>query len=158
MEDLKTNQEVQSKICAYCFDNLKHIHENKEILEYPKDLPNLSVPIFVTWNLKGYLRGCIGTFKDDLMSKQIPIYTFMAAFKDRRFPPIQPKELPFLSVSISFLSDFEPIDDPLDWEVGTHGIEIEFVADGKDYRGTYLPHVASEQGWSQEQALNSLLK
>ena len=31
-----------------------------------------------------------------------------------------------LRCEISLLSDFEEITDPLDWEVGKHGIEIEF--------------------------------
>lgn len=68
------------------------------------------------------------------------------------------KELPYLTASVSFLSDFEEIDGPLDWDVGKHGIEIEFVVDDRTYRGTYLPHVASEQGWDQTEALNSLLR
>ena len=59
-------------------------------------------------------------------------------------------ELPELNVEISLLSNFEPIDDPTDWEVGKHGIEIEFK-DGQSprvYRGTFLPNVAPEQGWN----------
>ena len=59
-------------------------------------------------------------------------------------------ELPELKAEISLLSDFEPINDPTDWEVGKHGIEIEFK-DGQSsrvYRGTFLPNVAPEQGWN----------
>ena len=135
MEDLKTNKEIQNKIWAYCFDNLQKIHKDKEILDYPSDLPNCELPIFITWMFKGILRGCIGTFKAELLSKLVPVYSFMAAFKDSRFPPIGPKEVPFLSWGVSFLSDFEQIDDPCDWEVGKHGIEIEFIVDNKEYRG-----------------------
>ena len=41
--------------------------------------------------------------------------------------------------------DFEVIEDPYDWEVGKHGIEIEFCDEDEIvYRGTYLPHVAAE--------------
>ena len=36
------------------------------------------------------------------------------------------------------MTDFEVITDPLDWEVGTHGIEIEI----NGAKGTYLPNVA----------------
>ena len=32
----------------------------------------------------------------------------------------------YLRAEISMLSDFEAIEHPLDWEVGKHGIEIEF--------------------------------
>ena len=52
----------------------------------------------------------------------------VAAVKDRRFPPIEMQEMnDSLRVEISLLSNFEEIKDPLDWEVNTHGIEIEFT-------------------------------
>ena len=137
MEDLKTNTEIQNKIWAFWFDNLQKVHIDKDLLEYPEDLPNLELAIFVTWKFEGILRGCIGTFKEDLLSKVLPIYSYMAAFEDKRFPPIMEKELPHLSWSVSFLSDFEPIEDPLDWEIGKHGIEIEFTVDSKNYRGIF---------------------
>ena len=138
MEELKTNVDVQNKICEFCFDNLQNIHESKDLLSYPEDLPDIELALFVTWKFEGMLRGWIGTFKEDLISKILPIYSYLAAFEDSRFPPILPKEIPHLSWSVSFLSDFEPIDDPLDWEVGKHGIEIEFTVDEKNYRGIKL--------------------
>jgi AMMECR1 domain-containing protein len=55
------------------------------------------------------------------------------------------------------LTNFEEIEDCLNWEPGKHGIEIEFVANGKTYRGTYLPEVASDQGWGQETSLEHLV-
>ena len=44
------------------------------------------------------------------------------------------------------------ISEPLDWVVGTHGIEIEFKdpETQKDYYGTYLPNIPPQnQGWDQ---------
>ena len=55
-------------------------------------------------------------------------YSLIAALQDDRFPPIEESELPSLSVNVSILTNFEQIEDPLDWEVGKHGIEIEFTA------------------------------
>jgi AMMECR1 domain-containing protein len=52
--------------------------------------------------------------------------------------------LPELSVGVSLLVNFTKISDPLAWEVGKHGIEIDFNADGEMYSGTFLPEVASE--------------
>ena len=128
-------------------------------MEYPEDFDKHSYPLFVTYQLQGHLRGCIGTFKSDLLGKTLQMYSIVAAIQDHRFPPIQKKELPNLSCEVSLLSNFEPIADPFDWEVGKHGIEIEFEDDdGEVYRGTYLPHVASEQGWNQQDAMDSLLK
>jgi AMME syndrome candidate gene 1 protein len=57
-----------------------------------------------------------------------------------------------LRVEISLLEKFEKIENPLDWKVGTHGIEIEFKdpkKESKIYRGTFLPNVAPEQGWTE---------
>ena len=80
--------------------------------------------------------------------------------QDSRFPPISLAEFPKLRVEISLLSDFEPIANPEDWIVGTHGIEIEFE-DGKTnetYSGTFLPDVAPEQGWDVKATLEALVQ
>ena len=51
----------------------------------------------------------------------------MAAINDSRFPPMTIEEMDEnLRVEVSLLSDFEQITDAFDWEVGKHGIEIEF--------------------------------
>mmetsp|Transcript_25687 Transcript_25687/g.22800 ORF Transcript_25687/g.22800 Transcript_25687/m.22800 type:complete len:215 (+) Transcript_25687:21-665(+) len=157
-ESIKTNKTIQDKICTYCFDNLREIHSKGEILSYPKDLPDDKLPIFVTWQLNGVLRGCIGTFTSEVCSKIVPLYSYIAAFKDNRFSPIAPKEVSSLTCTVSFLTDFEDIDDPLDFEVGKHGMEVEFKIDGKEYRSTYLPHVPYEQNWNQEFTLDKLIK
>ncbi|CAG8586025.1 1033_t:CDS:2, partial [Acaulospora colombiana] len=44
-------------------------------------------------------------------------------------------------------------------QVGVHGIWIEFVDDHNRRRtATYLPEVAEEQGWTKEEAIDSLLR
>lgn len=74
-------------------------------------------------------------------------YAITSAFKDSRFSPITRDEFSRLSVSVSILRHFEDGDDYLDWEVGVHGIRIEFVNEkGNKRTATYLPEVASEQG------------
>ena len=40
-----------------------------------------------------------------------------SALRDRRFPPIQAKELPFLECTVSILTDYETGLSYLDWEV-----------------------------------------
>ena len=44
-----------------------------------------------------------------------------SALRDRRFPPIEARELPALRCTVSLLSAFEPAAAWDDWEVGTHG-------------------------------------
>ncbi|XP_018395207.1 PREDICTED: ubiquitin-like-specific protease ESD4, partial [Cyphomyrmex costatus] len=65
---------------------------------------------------------------------------------DSRFNPITRDELSRLHVSVSILRHFEDGVDYLDWEVGVHGIRIEFHNEkGNKRTATYLPSVAMEQ-------------
>lgn len=66
--------------------------------------------------------------------------------KDPRFDPISRDEMPRLQVSVSILTNFEEAANYLDWEIGKHGIRIEFERE-KGFKGsaTFLPEVASEQ-------------
>ncbi|KAF7836496.1 putative pectinesterase 8 [Senna tora] len=59
------------------------------------------------------------------------------ALRDRRFPPIQAKELPYLECTVSLLTDYEAANHYLDWEVGKHGIIIEF--NDPDYNTRRIP-------------------
>lgn len=72
---------------------------------------------------------------------------FFSAVKDSRFSPITREELTKLHVSVSILRHFEDGADFTDWEVGVHGIRIEFHNEkGNKRTATYLPEVATEQG------------
>lgn len=74
-------------------------------------------------------------------------YAITSALKDSRFRPICRDEFSRLSVSVSILRHFEDAADYLDWEVGVHGIRIEFINEkGNKRTATYLPEVAPEQG------------
>ena len=84
---------------------------------------------------------------------------FYSAFKDSRFSPIVWDELPRLHVSVSILRHFEDSRDYLDWVIGVHGIRIEFYTEkGSKRTATFLPEVASEQGWDHIQTIDSLLR
>ena len=70
-----------------------------------------------------------------------------SAMKDSRFSPVGRDELPRLHVSVSILCHFEDAKGFLDWEVGVHGIKIEFFNEkGVKKTATYLPEVPPEQG------------
>ena len=66
-------------------------------------------------------------------------------------------ELSSLTVGISLLVNFQSISDPLTFEVGRHGIEIDFNHKGESYSSTFLPEVAKEQGWDQKTTLEYLV-
>ena len=52
---------------------------------------------------------------------------------------------------------FEDCEHALDWEVGKHGIEIDFEHKSRPYGATFLPEVSEEQGWDQKQTLKYLV-
>jgi uncharacterized protein len=108
---------------------------------------------FITLRKHGKLRGCIG-----LLSSKIPLYKLVsemavsAATEDPRFQHnrIQPSELDDLEIEISVLSPLQKIGNPLDMELGKHGIYIK-----KGFRnGCFLPQVATETGWTKEEFLS----
>ncbi|KAH7048825.1 ammecr1 protein [Linnemannia elongata] len=150
--------------CYYCFDSLVAYFDGRPVS--PPTFDDSPFPLFVTWSTSEdgttrdlRLRGCIGNFSAMPLHSGLKEYALTSAFKDGRFPPIDRKELSSLVCGVSLLVDFEDGDDYLDWEVGRHGIWIEF----KDTRGrkktaTYLPEVAKEQGWTKEKAIESLLR
>ena len=110
---------------------------------------------FVTLKNAERLRGCIGRFTaDEPLWSVVADMARSSATQDFRFlaNPITPEEVPQLSIEISVLSPMEKIDNPLDIELGVHGIYIR----GPGGRGgTYLPQVATEHDMTKEQFLSS---
>ncbi|KAK7192952.1 hypothetical protein DPSP01_005160 [Paraphaeosphaeria sporulosa] len=127
-----------------------------------------ATPLFVTWNTvaksngtqlsEKRLRGCIGTFEAQKLDRGLRQYALISALEDTRFSPITAAELPTLECGVTLLTNFEPISDPLDWAIGTHGLRISFTHHGRRYGSTYLPDVAKEQGWTKEETLISLMR
>lgn len=137
-------------MCVFCFDVLfSHLHDSEP--PKPPTFPDDSFPLFVTWKIgeNKRLRGCIGTFNAMNLHSGLREYSLTSAFKDSRFAPISREEFPRLHVSVSILRHFEDADDYLDWQIGLHGIRIEFYTE-KGYKrtATFLPGVAPEQGYS----------
>jgi uncharacterized protein (TIGR00296 family) len=119
-------------------------------------------PLFVTWNTVSgdslHLRGCIGTFTPLPLSNALSEYALTSAFEDHRFRPISLRELSSLSCNVTLLTDFEDCADPLDWEIGVHGIRVSFYHHHRRYGSTYLPDVCAEQGWSKEECVVSCMR
>ena len=155
-----------SLLCKYCFQVLESILtkeniENIEPIPFPEKFKGKSYPLFVTWTTgkEKELRGCIGTFVKDDLEKNLMRYTFISAFKDRRFPPISLGELKNLNCEVSLLVEFEKAKNPEDWVVGTHGIDIDFCDNyGKKYSATFLPEVAEDEKWDQKTTLQFLIR
>ncbi|XP_016053756.1 PREDICTED: AMME syndrome candidate gene 1 protein isoform X3 [Miniopterus natalensis] len=151
---------VSAEMCCFCFDVLYcHLYGYQQP-RTPR-FTNEPYPLFVTWKIgrDKRLRGCIGTFSAMNLHSGLREYTLTSALKDSRFPPMTRDELPRLFCSVSLLTNFEDVCDYLDWEVGVHGIRIEFINEkGSKRTATYLPEVAKEQGWDHIQTIDSLLR
>ncbi len=99
---------------------------------------------FVTLTIGGRLRGCIGSILpqraliDDVIEN-----ARSAAFKDPRFPPLTPQELPEVDIEVSLLTLPQPVpyEDEADLRrkirPGVDGVIIRF--DGR--QATFLPSV-----------------
>ena len=160
-KQIEKNEESLKLLNIYAFDVLNSKLNNKNIdsLSLNSMFKNIKYPLFVTW-LKGPnkdLRGCIGTFYPDELETNIKKYSLLAAFEDSRFSPISKNEFSSLHCEISLLTDFESAKDCYDWELGKHGIQIIFVINEREYRATFLPHVALEQKWDKETTLKQLV-
>jgi uncharacterized protein (TIGR00296 family) len=165
MENSKEEKEITNEdykqLCVHAFDILRgalKISDEEPI--FPEKFRGTEYPLFVTW-LKGKeknLRGCIGTFSKDSLEKNLPLYSFIAAFKDSRFPPISSKEVKDLSVGVSLLVNFEDAENSKDWQVGKHGITIDFKTGGKEFHATFLPEVAGDRDWDHETTLEHLVQ
>jgi uncharacterized protein (TIGR00296 family) len=151
---------VSSEMCFFCFDVLS-CHLNQCDPPKAPHFNNECHPLFVTWKIgrDRRLRGCIGTFNAMNLHIGLREYAVTSAFKDSRFSPITRDEFVKLHVSVSILRHFEDGQDYLDWEIGIHGIRIEFLTEkGSKRTATYLPEVAPEQGWDRIQTVDSLLR
>eukprot|EP00639_Heterosigma_akashiwo_P009923 CAMPEP_0206377146 /NCGR_PEP_ID=MMETSP0294-20121207/9971_1 /ASSEMBLY_ACC=CAM_ASM_000327 /TAXON_ID=39354 /ORGANISM="Heterosigma akashiwo, Strain CCMP2393" /LENGTH=203 /DNA_ID=CAMNT_0053825541 /DNA_START=208 /DNA_END=816 /DNA_ORIENTATION=+ len=153
---------ASQEMCAYCFDVLICAFDGTEPSD-PRFPTDFECPFFVTWNKterggQRRLRGCIGTLSPRPVA-DLKDYTHSSAFRDRRFEPVGRAELGALQVAVSLLVRYEPAADWRDWEVGVHGILINFYSSRNEhYSATYLPEVAPEQGWGHLEAVSSLVR
>ena len=105
--------------------------------------------VFVTLEVAGRLRGCIGVVEArDPLRDAVIHYAQAAAFRDPRFAPLRLEEVPGLRIEISVLSNVSPIR-PDEIAIGKHGLVIASAGN----RGLLLPQVAAEQHLTREQFL-----
>ncbi|GAB2276895.1 hypothetical protein Dimus_011606 [Dionaea muscipula] len=155
--------EANKEMAVYCFDTLVAYYNSEQAP--PPAFEEGQHPLFVTWKKvvnggEPRLRGCIGTLEARALINGFKDYALTSALRDRRFPPIQAKELPQLQCTVSILTDYETALNYLDWEIGKHGMIIEFTDTDNNNRrsATYLPEVAAHEGWTKTEAIDSLMR
>lgn len=99
---------------------------------------------FVTLRLDGELRGCIGSIDARRpLGEDVARNAAAAAFRDPRFPPVSPGEMPRLQVEVSVLSPREPMRAATEEEAlaqlrpGVDGLAFEYGTAA----ATFLPQV-----------------
>ena len=114
--------------------------------------PRLSVTqgVFVSLHIGDRLRGCIGTFAGSgPLHRTVVEMAVSAASDDPRFSPLRMDEVPRVDIELSVLGPLRDIR-PEDVVVGKDGL---LVAMGRS-RGTLLPQVAEQYGWTREEFLS----
>jgi len=116
----------------------------------PVDLERLSQNLhqpgasFVTLQIQGQLRGCIGSLEAHLpLAQDVSDNAFNAAFQDPRFVPLKQSELNSLDIHISVLTPAQAMHFSSEQDLlrqlrpGIDGLLLETDA----HRGTFLPSV-----------------
>jgi AmmeMemoRadiSam system protein A len=114
-----------------------------DIGEYPDPLRQEGA-VFVTLEIQGRLRGCIGSYLPRRsLVEDVAGNAFAAAFRDPRFPPLNPEELSKLDLHISRLAPPAPLSVASRQELlralrpGVDGLFLE----DPPHRATFLPQV-----------------
>ena len=121
---------------------IKGFEGQKYVAEYPPAVLQQYGASFVTLEITGHLRGCIGSiYSDKPLINDITANAQSAAFFDPRFEPLRPEEYNDLNISISILSEPEQIifKDEQDLLSKIYPYGIILMDKGK--RGVYLPVV-----------------
>lgn len=83
--------------------------------------------VFVSLKKHGQLRGCIGTFLPtaENVAQETIKNAIAASTQDPRFPPVEPKELKDLDISVDVLSEPEPVESQEELDPKIYGVIVE---------------------------------
>jgi AmmeMemoRadiSam system protein A len=125
------------------------VHELRWQPDEPVGLLAESRGAFVTLHIGKKLRGCVGQIEPrNSLAITVARCAISAAREDDRFNPVQPDEVPKLTIEISVLSPPRTIA-LNEIHIGTHGLIVE----RGPFRGLLLPQVATERNWTAEKFL-----
>jgi MEMO1 family protein len=129
------------------------LYENKKVTIDPSSIPpdlKKKMGAFVTININGNLRGCVGQFtSDNPLYEVVNEMAVYSAFGDTRFTPLTKEEFNKIHIEISVLGPLKKIRDTSEIVLGKHGI---YIVKGSS-SGTMLPQVATGNHWTLEQFL-----
>ncbi|CAD8158423.1 unnamed protein product [Paramecium octaurelia] len=115
------------------------------------------------------MRGCIGIFCPDPLSQQLRKYTYLSAFKDSQFPPIQIKVLGQFDVGVSLLVNFQKDKNGIKNKQGSKELQLiskrrkevlnhnQFIQSFLDCGAIFLLEVAAKEVWNINTNLQHLI-
>ena len=109
--------------------------------------------LFVSWYCQDKLRGCLGSLNSVSLRTGMSHYALSSALEDTRFPPLKQKDFKKSTCNVNLLHSFVKCEDWNDWSLGCHGVIVQY----KDYKATFLPHVAPAQEWTKEETIRAAL-
>jgi len=146
METLKLTAKLKKTLLKIARESITSAVNNKKLPEYEIKDPVLNTKCgsFVTLQINGNLRGCIGNITAETpLWQTVRNMAVESALRDPRFYPLTPGELEKADIEISVLSPLRKIKEIEEIKVGEHGI---FIKNGF-YQGLLLPQVATNYGW-----------
>jgi len=83
--------------------------------------------VFVSLHKRGELRGCIGTIEPTTgsIAEEIMSNAVNAGYRDYRFEPLDPGEIPELECSVDVLEPAEPVKDIAELNPKTYGVIVK---------------------------------
>lgn len=131
--------------------------DDKDLVPPPADTMPASLQAhlgcFVTLNLHGQLRGCMGLIQSrHPLCENVWRMALFAAFKDERFYPLNSFEWPGCDVTINVLGPLSPCPDVKQIVIGRHGLVLRY----NGHTGVFLPSVPVEQNWTLPEYLSHL--
>ncbi len=153
------SQQAAESLLALARKSLEYWFQHGSMLEVdPETLPastHKTLGAFVTLQKNGQLRGCIGEIVARRPAWQAVLERAVdAAIHDTRFSPVTASELNDLHLEVSLLGPYQQVDGPDSIILGRHGIVLSLGW----RKATFLPQVATEQGWDRSTTLEHLAR
>lgn len=144
-------QAARDSINHYCTN--KTYIPKKQLVIVNDPVLNQPSGVFVTLNMDGKLRGCIGSINADRsLIDQVILHSVNAAFKDSRFKPVERKDIGKLSIEVSVLTKPKPVKNTTEIDIKKHGI----ILHKNNKRSVFLPKVARDNKWDLGTTLTNL--
>lgn len=140
--NLNEEKKHNDKFVALAYTAIETYVTSQKIIAVPEDFVfwGPSRGVFVTIEENGSIRGCIGTSAPlkNTLGEEIVANAISSASFDPRFPPLRKDELPYIKVTLDFLSIPELVENLDDLDPEKYGIIIQ-----KGSRhGLLLPNLA----------------